>query len=164
MGRVRPRPHHDEIVPRDLRAIDPVSGRDELLFRFRIVHQQQIGIVVRSGPKRLTRPLRENMHGYSGLFGEDRQNVRQQSRIFDRRSRGENDRLRRALGGNSRSPEERNEQDDDQLPQFHHYSPSRKAVLLTATLIPIRTKPSPRASSKSPLLVSNTIAVVIIRV
>jgi len=39
-----------------------------------------------------------------------------------------------------------------------------KIVALTAMLIPIRTRPRPSASDRLPLLVSSTIAVVIVRV
>ena len=49
---------------------------------------------------------------------------------------------------------------------FHCLPPKPKAkvVALTATLMPINTKPSPRASERLPLLVSSAIAVVMVRV
>ena len=99
MSRVGARPDDNKIIPRDLSAVDAVASGDEFLLGFRIVHENQIGVVARRRLKRLTRSLSQNMHGYSGLFGEGRENVREQTRVFDRSRRSKNDRLRGGLFG-----------------------------------------------------------------
>ena len=83
MRRVAARPYHDEIVPRDLPAIDAVAGGDEFLFRLRVMHENQVCVVTRGRLKRLPGSLSQNMHGYAGFLGKGRQDVRQQARIFD---------------------------------------------------------------------------------
>jgi len=80
---VAARPYHDEIVPRDLPAIDAVAGGDEFLFRLRVMHENQVCVVARGRLKRLPGSLSQNMHGYAGFLGKGRQDVRQQARIFD---------------------------------------------------------------------------------
>jgi hypothetical protein len=52
MSRVRARPDHDEIVPGDLTAVETVTLCNELLFGFRVMPQNQIGLVARGHPKR----------------------------------------------------------------------------------------------------------------
>ena len=49
MRRVPAWSHHYEIVPCDLPAIDPVTGGDEFRLSFRVVYENQIGIVTRGG-------------------------------------------------------------------------------------------------------------------
>ena len=53
MCRVGARPDHDEIVPRDLPAVDTVARRDEFLLGLRIVHQNEISVVARGRLKRV---------------------------------------------------------------------------------------------------------------
>ena len=70
----------------------------------------------------------------------------------------------RILAGRDRGDERQNHNDDPGIASHHHrppLAPKAKIVALTATLIPIR--PRPRASDRLPLLVSSTIAVVIVR-
>ena len=91
MRRVRARPDHNEVVPGDLPPLGAVTGGDEFLLGFRVMHQKQIGVVARGRLKRLARSLGQDMYGYAGLSGEGRENVRKQAGIFDRGGRREND-------------------------------------------------------------------------
>ena len=59
------------------------------------MHQNQIGVIARRRLKRLAGALSQHMHGYTGLLGEVWQDVREQTRIFDRGGGSENYRLRR---------------------------------------------------------------------
>jgi hypothetical protein len=74
--RVRARTGHDEVVPGDLPALGAMPLGDELLLGLGIVHQYQIGVAPRRGRQRLSRALREHAHGYAGLAGKFRQDVR----------------------------------------------------------------------------------------
>ena len=61
MCRLGARPDRDEIVPRDLLAVDAVTRRDEFLLGLGVVHQNQIGVVACGRLKRLTRSLSQNV-------------------------------------------------------------------------------------------------------
>src|SRR5262249_2311325 len=82
MRRVGSRPDHNEVIPRDLSAPDPMSFSDEPLLRLWIVDQNQIGVIARGSLKRLSRSLCEDTYRYSGFLCEARQDVRKQTRVF----------------------------------------------------------------------------------
>jgi hypothetical protein len=60
---------YDEIIPRDLPAVDPVASSDEFLLGLGVMHHNQIGVVACGRLKRLTRSLSQNVHGYASLLG-----------------------------------------------------------------------------------------------
>jgi hypothetical protein len=83
VGRIGARPDYDEIIPRDLPAVDTVAGIDKFLLGLGVMHQNQIGVVARGRLKRLAGSLSQDAHSYAGFLGEGGQDVREQARIFD---------------------------------------------------------------------------------
>src|SRR5207244_1978707 len=122
----------------------------------------------RRGRERLPGSLGDDLHLDPGLLGEQRQNFREQTRVFDRCRRGEHDALvRRWCGSGAIAPNHPAEQEQNHKSDRSHrppFSPSTKPVALTAMLRPISTSPGPTATGNSPLLVSSTMVVVIVRV
>jgi hypothetical protein len=102
-----------------LSAIDAVPLRDELLFGLRIVHQHQIGVAMRCHRQCLAGTLDEDVDQDAGRFGELGQDVREETRIFDRGRRREHDRL----AGAARPAGEYRGTDQDRRRQllFHHH-------------------------------------------
>src|SRR5207248_7617427 len=99
-------------------------------------------------------------------FVEFRQDAREEPRIFDRGRRGQHDRI---VGTGPPADQGHESGQDRRCESAQHLyrssrPPSAKMVALTATLMPISTKPRPRAIDRLPLLVSRTIVVVIVRV
>ena len=165
MGGIGAGPHDHEVVPGDLAPLAAMSLGDELVLRFGIVNQHDVGVAARRRRQRLAGALRDDPHGDAGFRGEFRQDVVEQSGILQRRRRRHDDRLGADVARDRR--EQRADGEDRKPPAYVHRlppEPRANAVALTATLMPIRTKPSPRASDRLPLLVSSAIAVVMVRV
>src|SRR5580698_7489001 len=105
------------------------------------------------------------MNRDAGLLREDRQDLREKSRVLHRSRRCESDRGGGLRTGSALLPEQGDDrQQQDVLPNAHRLSSRTNAVALTAMLIPINRNPSPRANPKSPSLVFSTMAVVIVLV
>src|SRR6185295_12636548 len=85
--RIGGRADDDEIVPRNLAAVDPMAFAYEFCFSFRIVDQDEIGIATPRGVERLTCAECYNAHGHPALPSKERQYVRQKPAVLDRRRR-----------------------------------------------------------------------------
>src|SRR5260370_2328771 len=139
-----------------------------MVFRLRVVHEYEISIAARRGRKRLSGPLRDDPHLDPGLFGEARQDLREQTRVFDRCRRGEHDCLPRRWFGRGRiGPLHRAEQQENRESDGFHSSPfsaMRKPGALIAMLRPIRTSPSPIATARWPLRASTPTLLAVVRI
>ena len=152
----------------------PLPSSMNFLLGLGVVDEDDVGVAAPRGVERLAGAERQHVHGDPGRLGEFRQDRAEQSRIVDRGGRGQGDGLLRGVCA-SAPPAENSASvaimanHNLRIPTYLPVSnpsarPATKALAQIIVDKPISTMPRPSASGRLPLLVSSTIAVVIVRV